>query len=149
VDGHDHRRTVDARIGRASIRGRPVEEDAMNRHGDCHVTPAEKPIEAGALERSEAALLTIEGLGCPRCAARVRNGLLAVDGVVAAMVDHEAGSAAVAFDPELVSTHHLVDAVRAAGDDGRHSYRAVRVAVHPVAAHRPGDGLLRLLTLRG
>lgn len=105
----------------------------MNNHQECHVDPLEKPVDRIALRNAMAAYLTVEGMGCPRCATRVRNGLLSLTGVIVADVFLEDRLAAVAFDPGKVSPGELVGAVAYAGNDGRHSYRAVPVQVKPLA----------------
>ena len=71
-----------------------------------------------------AAYLSVGGMGCPRCATRVRNGLLALPGVILAEVFLERGLAAAAYDPVQVSPEDLVRAVAGAGSDGRHRYWA-------------------------
>jgi copper chaperone CopZ len=93
----------------------------------CHVEPIQK--EATVVERQtqQTALLAVQGLGCPNCSARVRNSLLSLHGVTEAYVDHQFGSAQVAFNPELVSLPLLTAAVAQAGNDGRHEYRALAV----------------------
>jgi len=92
---------------------------------NCHVEPLTRT--ASALEREGAisTQLVVTGMGCPNCAARVRNSLVMVHGVVDAVVDHTSGRALVAFNPRIASTAQLVDAVARAGGDGRHEYRAV------------------------
>ncbi|GIV80284.1 cation transporter [Litorilinea aerophila] len=94
----------------------------------CSVEPFEKPLEPGALETAQVAYLAVWGMGCPRCATRVRNGLLQVEGVLMAQVALTDGIAAAAYDPERVQPASLVAAVAAAGHDGRHSYRAQLMA---------------------
>lgn len=96
----------------------------MNEHEDCYVEPVEKTLDGAALQTAEAVLLHISGMGCPRCAMRVRNGLLIQPGVLYANVDLEYGVATVAYDPEQIVPEALVTAVTAAGDDGRHYYQA-------------------------
>lgn len=90
----------------------------------CHVEPVVKVVTAG--EQSQTAFLTlaITGMGCPNCAARVRNSLLNVYGVVEADVLHMLGVAQVLYNPTLASTDQLLAAVAGAGGDGRHEYRA-------------------------
>jgi copper chaperone CopZ len=113
----------------------------MTDHGSCHVTPVDKPLRDGALVGASAAYLAIQGLGCERCAARVRNGLLALHGVHVADVFLEYGAAAVAYDPAKIDTGRLLEAVSDAGNDGRHEYRALLVAVEPVADVLDATGL--------
>jgi copper chaperone CopZ len=66
-------------------------------------------------------------MGCPNCAARVRNSLLGLKGVTEADVDHLTGTADVEFNPNLVEVSALLEAVAGAGADGRHRYRAFRL----------------------
>jgi copper chaperone len=96
----------------------------MDEHENCHVEPVEKPVDEAALETAMAAYLTVGGMGCPRCAMRVRNGLLALPGVLLAEVFLDKGLAAAAYDPAQVSPEDLVRAVDGAGNDGRHHYWA-------------------------
>jgi copper chaperone CopZ len=62
-------------------------------------------------------------MGCPNCAARVRNSLISLKGVVDAEVDHTIGMAEVVFNPSLTAIPALIEAVARAGGDGRHEYR--------------------------
>lgn len=96
----------------------------MNDHAECQVEPVEKPLDQAVLAGADAAYLAVWGMGCPRCATRVRNGLLGLDGVLLAEVFLEMGFAAVAFDPQSVATEDLINAVSSAGDDARHHYAA-------------------------
>lgn len=96
----------------------------MNEQENCRVEPLEKPLDKDALSTSMVAYLVVGGMGCPRCAMRVRNGLLALDGVLLAEVHLEEGIAAAAFDQNKVNTNDLLWAVAAAGNDGRHNYSA-------------------------
>ncbi len=47
----------------------------MSEHENCHVEPLDKPLDETALAKATAAYLAVWGMGCPRCALRVRNGL--------------------------------------------------------------------------
>lgn len=96
----------------------------MNEHENCHVDPLEKPLDEAALAKAMAAYLAVWGMGCPRCAMRVRNGLLSLEHVLFADVFLEKGLAIVAYDPERVTPDDLMMAVTLAGNDGRHNYRA-------------------------
>jgi copper chaperone CopZ len=91
---------------------------------NCHVEPIQKTITAEECRKIEMALLTVWGLGCPNCEARVRNSLLSLNGVVNVYVDHTAGIAGVAFNPEMANAEMLISAVARAGNDGRHEYGA-------------------------
>lgn len=96
----------------------------MNEQHNCNVEPLEKPLDEGALSKSMVAYLSVAGMGCQRCAMRVRNGLLALDGVLLVEVQLERGIAAAAYDQDKVNTNDLLWAVAAAGNDGRHNYSA-------------------------
>jgi copper chaperone CopZ len=91
---------------------------------NCHVEPLQKTATAEEQQTTTSALLAVWGMGCPNCAARVRNSLLAVHGVIDAKVDHNIGMADVVFNPSLTAIPALIDAVARAGGDGRHEYRA-------------------------
>ena len=93
----------------------------------CHVVPIEKNVVLTGDEQLETILLLVSGMGCPNCAIRVRNGLLDVQGVISADVDHRAGTAGVLTDRAYVNIASLIDAVTKAGDDGHHCYRATLV----------------------
>ncbi|RMF88075.1 MAG: cation transporter [Nitrospinota bacterium] len=94
----------------------------MKRHQDCHVDPLEKPVDLEALRRAKIVTLLIRGMGCGRCALRVRNSLLLLPGVLTADIDLYNGLAEIAYDPSQADIDALVGAVAAAGGDGRHSY---------------------------
>ena len=98
----------------------------MSEH--CHVEPVQKLATVEELAASATAVLMVSGMGCPNCAARVRNSLLSISGATEAYVDHTLGLAKVVFNPTLTTTSALIDAVARAGGDGRHAYRAVHIA---------------------
>lgn len=91
---------------------------------NCHVEPTIKPVDEEALAQSMTAVLAVDGMGCPRCAIRVRNGLLRVEGVVVADVVLDQGIAGVAYDPTRLAPADLVDAVANSGDGSHHVYSA-------------------------
>ena len=96
---------------------------------NCYVEPIEKAISDDHLNKADSsALLTIRGMGCENCATRVRNSLLSLDGVYAAVILLNMAMAEVSYDSHNVSPQMLVDAVSRAGNDGRHEYRAEIVA---------------------
>jgi len=103
----------------------------MSEHENCHVDPVEKPLDENALAQAEAAFLGVSGMGCPNCAMRVRNGLLNLKGVLYADINLQSGVAAVAYDPQQVTTASLVTAVYESGNDGRHEYRAQLLKTMP------------------
>ena len=91
---------------------------------NCHVELLQKTATAEEQQTTTSALLAVWGMGCPNCAARVRNSLLALHGVINAEVDHTIGMAEVVFNPSLTAIPALIEAVTRAGGDGRHEYRA-------------------------
>ena len=91
---------------------------------NCHVELLQKTVTAEEQQTTTSALLAVWGMGCPNCAARVRNSLLLLHGVIDAEVDHIAGLAQVNFNPNLTTIPALIEAVARAGGDGRHTYRA-------------------------
>lgn len=91
---------------------------------NCHVEPLQKTSTAEERQDLQTTYLAVRGLGCVNCATRVRNRLIALDGVVSAHVDHTVGLAQVDFNSNLTSIPALLGAVRQAGGDGRHQYHA-------------------------
>jgi len=91
---------------------------------NCHVELLQKTATAEEQQTTTSALLAVWGMGCPNCAARVRNSLISLKGVVDAEVDHTIGMAEVVFNPSLTAIPALIEAVTRAGGDGRHEYRA-------------------------
>ena len=90
----------------------------------CHVDPIEKIGTVEERRNTASALLMVQGMGCPNCAARVRNSLLSLSGVVDAQVSLEAGIADITYNPDLANVQVLVEAVAQAGGDTQHHYRA-------------------------
>jgi integral membrane protein (TIGR01906 family) len=101
---------------------RPKEKQIMKE--SCHVEPVQKAATPAERQVEQRSVLSVWGMGCPNCAARVRNSLVSVHGVVDAAVDHEAGTAEVLYNPHLVGVSALIAAVSQAGNDGRHRYYA-------------------------
>jgi len=92
---------------------------------------AQKNPSAEKLDDASDANLTaiqIEGMDCAYCAARVRDALTALDGVVSAAVDWQQGLAIVDYIPEKTNGDALVCAVAGAGENGRQCYRAKIIA---------------------
>ena len=100
---------------------------------NCHVEPLEKPIDREALQDAQVAYLAVWGMGCQRCAMRVRNGLLSLDGALMVEVQLQQSVAVVAYDPDQVTTENLLQAVAGAGNDGRHHYEAQVLRQLPAA----------------
>ncbi len=90
----------------------------------CHVEAIQKMVTVEEQQATALIRLGVQGMGCPNCAARVCNSLLALNGVREADVDHLTGLADVEFNPNLVAVPALLQAVARAGNDGRHRYRA-------------------------
>jgi hypothetical protein len=49
---------------------------------NCHVDPVQKTPTVEERQKVQTILLIVRGMGCPNCAARVRNSLLALNGVI-------------------------------------------------------------------
>ena len=90
----------------------------------CHVEPMQKETSIDDLQEAHIVGLAVQGMGCVNCATRVRNSLLALDGVVSADVDWERGLALVDYVPLKTNVDALLHAVAAAGNDGHHNYYA-------------------------
>ena len=97
-------------------------------HESCHVEPVEKAVTVQQVRDADRILLSVGGMGCPNCALRVRNGLIAVDGVYRADVYLNLRLAEVYYDGSKLSAEALTAAVHKAGNDGRHEYYAVVIA---------------------
>lgn len=95
---------------------------------NCYVEPINKTASADQIRKADSALLAVWGMGCPNCVTRVRNSLLALDGVFAADVYLNVAMAEVRYDGQKVTANMLVEAVSQAGHDGRHEYRAELIA---------------------
>jgi copper chaperone CopZ len=96
---------------------------------NCHVEPFYKnvptPIE---MQNSDVATLAVWGMGCQNCVTRVRNSLLRLEGVYGVDVYLNMALAEVSYNSKRVNAKMLVEAVTAAGNDGRHQYRARLIA---------------------
>lgn len=96
---------------------------------NCHVEPVEKQITPQEQANLTDARMLIWGMGCPNCAARVRNSLLGLEGVVEAIIDHNTGVGRIFYNPSMVTGGELESAVVRAGGDGRHEYAGKLVVV--------------------
>jgi copper chaperone CopZ len=67
-------------------------------------------------------------MGCENCVTRVRNSLLALEGVYGVDVYLNIALAEVSYNREMIAAQQLVEAVSAAGNDGRHHYHAELIA---------------------
>lgn len=96
----------------------------MNDPKDSHVEAVSHKPEPHELEDLKDTLLFVRGMGCPNCAIRVRNALVAQAGVINAQVDHLSGRALVRHNAGLIRAEDMLPLVESAGYDGRHRYRA-------------------------
>jgi copper chaperone CopZ len=84
------------------------------------------------------AYLQVSGMGCPRCAERVRRGLQQLDGVSLAEVNLKEHLVAVMYDPRQVTPPDLVGAVAAAGTGSHHRYHGEFLAQRPAEVVQVG-----------
>ncbi len=103
----------------------------MSEHKNCYVEPLKKPLNRAELPGAMVAYLAVGGMGCPRCAICVHNGLLRLEGVLAAEVFLHDSLAVSIYTPDRVSPDDLIAAVSAAGNDGRHHYQAKLISQIP------------------
>lgn len=95
---------------------------------NCHVEPIRKTALDHVIQNADRILLSVSGMGCANCATRVRNSLLSLNGVHEANVMLNMRMAEVYFDQKKVNPNAIIQAVTAAGNDGRHNYLASVVA---------------------
>ncbi len=101
---------------------------------NCHVEPIHKTVLDQVIQNADRILLSVSGMGCPNCATRVHNSLLSLEGVYDAHVMLNLRMAEVYFDQKKVNPDRLIQAVTAAGNDGRHTYLATVVGKQIVPA---------------
>ena len=94
----------------------------------CHVEPIQVIVTIEEQQATALILLGLQGIGRPNCAARVRDNLLALKGVIEAEVNHINGTAHVEFNPNLVTMAALFEAVAQASNDGRRRYRDLNLS---------------------
>jgi copper chaperone CopZ len=97
-------------------------EGAMdqNRQGE----PMHMVAQPDDLSESRMVGLVVQGMRCISCETRVRDGLLALEGVVSADVDWETGLAFVDFIPAKTNVDTIRSVVSAAGNDEQYHYLA-------------------------
>jgi copper chaperone CopZ len=96
---------------------------------NCYVEPIYKTaVSAQQLQQADRATLAIWGMGCQNCVTRVRNSLLATEGVYGVDVYLNMALAEVMYNSKRVLPKQLLEAVAQAGNDGRHEYRAQLLA---------------------
>jgi copper chaperone CopZ len=91
---------------------------------NCYVEPIYKTGSSDQIQNADNATLAVWGMGCENCVTRVRNSLLALEGVYGVDVFLNMALAEVRYDSKKISADALVTAVTSAGNDGRHNYRA-------------------------
>lgn len=91
---------------------------------NCHVDPYQKEVNEQDLKNAQVAYFAVEGMGCPRCALRVQNGLNRLEGVFEASVFLESHTAEMYYDAQRVNLEDMITAVATAGDQQKHRYRA-------------------------
>jgi copper chaperone CopZ len=97
---------------------------------NCYVEPIYKTaVSAQQLQQADRATLAIWGMGCQTCVTRVRNSLLATEGVYGVDVYLNMAMAEVMYDSKRVLPKQLLEAVAQAGNDGQHEYRAQLLAI--------------------
>lgn len=107
---------------------------AEGKRDRCYVAPLDKPPDPTRIGGRALARLALSGLGCPNCVTRVRNALIALEGVLDAEVTLEPQRAAVTYDPTRTYPEHLAEAVFWAGATSRHPYRAEITLVQSLEA---------------
>src|SRR5574339_613157 len=97
---------------------------------NCYVEPVYKDlVPAEQLQKADKATLIVWGMGCPNCATRVRNSLLALNGVYGVDVYLNMAVAEVSYGSQKIRPTEFAAAIAKAGNDGRHEYRAQLVAM--------------------
>jgi len=96
---------------------------------NCYVEPIYKnAVSRDQLQQADYATLVVWGMGCQNCVTRVRNSLLALEGVFGVDVYLNMALAEVIYDGKKLVPSELVTAVSGAGNDVRHKYRAELLA---------------------
>jgi copper chaperone CopZ len=119
-----------------------VESIQLKHEGGCQVTPVYATASEAQLAQASVLFLAVEGMGCPTCTQRVRNGLLQIQGVLDASVELDSGLAKVWFDDGVVTPATVAADLPAAASDARHSYTARLLAVRS-PREEANHGILR------
>lgn len=93
-----------------------------------HVEPIKKMVSMDQRRDADRVWLSIEGMSCPDCAIRVRNGLISLEGVYAADVYLGMALAEVFYDSRKVSTNIIQSAVQRAGNQRGVRFHGVVIA---------------------
>jgi copper chaperone CopZ len=103
----------------------------MSQTNPCNFSLSSTRLKRSQLREAEAALLSIDGMVCSVCALNVLGVLFALDGVFVTEVLWQQGKATVAYNPALVQSKQLTEAVATAGG-GQWRYRAHVLSTLPV-----------------
>lgn len=68
---------------------------------------AARPTVAIVAAQTTTARIHVDGIACERCSARLREGLLKLEGVAALEVNREKNEIVVTFDPERVTVERI------------------------------------------
>lgn len=90
-------------------------------------------LKSNELREAEAALLSINGMGCSICGLNVLGALFDLEGVFITEVIWAQGRATVAYNPAVVRSEDLLQAVATAGR-GRWQYHAYLLSKMPAQA---------------
>jgi copper chaperone len=83
-------------------------------------TEGSTTIRAASREGLERADLTIDGMKCDGCVARVERALLDLDGVERVLVALETGHAVIEYHPHEITASELREAINRVGFDTEH-----------------------------
>jgi copper chaperone CopZ len=112
-------------------------EPTHGQHASGQIISIDNSAGAQQIAQAETVYLLVRGMGCPACALRVRNGLLQIDGVLAADVVLSRGLAKVSYDPRVVQRESLATRLPPLADDGKHHYTAHLIVF---SDQRPREG---------
>jgi copper chaperone CopZ len=98
---------------------------------DACVEPIVPRAEPEALVGASYIDLAVAGMGCPSCANRIRNALLAQPGIVEVEADVPAGLARVWYVPTRVGIPEMLAVVSTVGERTQHRYLAVVLRSDP------------------
>ena len=80
-----------------------------------HAEATETAVDVSKADGTQLAL-AVTGMHCGKCSSKITVALTNVDGVNAASVDHEKGTAQIAYDAKKTNPEALIKAIAAVGD---------------------------------